>query len=143
MTLQSPAAETVCELTQCLHAFFSHLDERRYDALVAMFLPQGRWLRQGRWFEGQAAIRATLQARPASMRVRHVISNVLVLPGEGGQLRVDAYMTAYRQLDPQAVPELFTLSRVSNIFLRQDGAWRLVEQQMEREFEFPQAGAAA
>lgn len=139
MILQPVAAQTVSELTQCLHAFFSHLDERRYDALVAMFLPQGRWLRQGRWLAGHAAIRAALDARPASMRVRHVISNVLVLPGEGADVRVEAYMTAFRQQGSEGFASLFRLNLVSNVLRQEQGEWKLVEQQLLPEFEFPES----
>lgn len=130
-----PTTTDVVQLTQRLHAFFSHLDERRYEALAAMFLPQGRWLRQGRWVEGRAAIAQALQARPASMRVRHVISNVLVSASSPDEMRVEAYLTAYRQLEGQA-PSLFSINTVANTFQRSAGEWMLAEQQLVREFEF-------
>ena len=129
------SAEDVVHLTQRLHAFFSHLDERRHEALVAMFLPDGRWLRQGRWCEGRAAIADALLARPATMRVRHIVSNVQVTGTGAGAAQVDAYMTAYRQLQGQA-PSLFTVSTVSNAFRLVAGEWMLAEQQLVRDFEF-------
>lgn len=130
------ATDDVVQLTQRLHAFFGHLDERRYEALAGMFLPGGRWLRQGRWIEGRDAILQALQTRPASMRVRHVISNVHVASATGGSAQVDAYMTAYRQLEGQP-PCLFTISTVGNRFLWTEGQWMLAEQQMVRDLEFP------
>jgi len=128
-------AEDVVQLTQRLNAFFNHLDERRYEELAAMFLPEGRWLRQGRWFEGRPAIVGALQARPATMRVRHIISNVLVTRRSEDEADVQAYMTAYRQLENQA-PSLFSFNLVGNVFHRHAGRWMLAEQQLVREFEF-------
>lgn len=133
------AAQTVADLTQLLHAFFARLDERRYDELLALFLPEGRWLRQGRWLQGRAEIRAGLEARPATMRVRHVISNVLVLPGEGDDLRVQAYMTAYRQQAGEAAASLFRMNMVTNIVRPQGGGWRFVEQQLVPDLSFEAA----
>jgi hypothetical protein len=138
MSVSPPTTDDVVQLTQRLHAFFSHLDERRYEALAAMFLPDGRWLRQGRWLEGRGAILEALNARPASMRVRHAISNVLVTGASADAMQVDAYMTAYRQLEGQP-PSLFSLNLVSNTFRLAGGQWMLVEQQLVRDFEFEAA----
>ena len=142
--MPSPSAphELVVLLTQRLHAFFSDLDERRYDHVVSLFLPDGRWLRQGRWLEGRSAVRAALEARPASMKVRHVITNVVVHADgrEAAEAQVDAYMTAYRQLEGGA-PSLFRLNLVSNVFRQHGGEWLLAEQQLLPEFDFPQPSA--
>lgn len=135
MSESLPSPDDVVRLTQRLHAFFSHLDERRFDALVAMFLPDGRWLRQGRWIEGRGAILEAMHARPATMRVRHVISNVLVTPVSADEMKVQAYMTAYRQLEG-GKPSLFSINLVTNTFRRTAGDWLLAEQQLVREFEF-------
>lgn len=130
------SAQLVADLTQSLHAFFGHLDERRYDAVVDAFLPAGRWLRQGQWLEGRQAIRAGLEARPASMRVRHVITNVLVLPPEGADVRVEAYMTAFRQLEGEPAASLFRMNMVGNVLRRHEGAWRFVEQRLVPDLAF-------
>ena len=135
MNQPPPSAEDVTQLTQRLHAFFGHLDERRYEELAAMFLPEGRWLRQGQWIEGRAAILAAMRARPATMRVRHVISNVLVTARSPDEAEVHAYMTAYRRMEGQP-PALFSINLVDNLFRRQGGEWVLAEQQLVREFEF-------
>lgn len=138
MSPSPPNTDDVVQLTQCLYALFSHLDERRYAALAAMFLPDGRWLRQGRWLEGRGAILDALNARPGSMRVRHAISNVLVAGTSATGMRVEAYMTAYRQLEGQP-PSLFSLNLVTNTFRHTDGQWMLAEQQLVRDFEFEAA----
>lgn len=138
MTDDMPPADAIVQLTQRLHAFFGHLDERRYEPLVGMFLPEARWLRQGRWLEGRPAILAALHERPADMRVRHVASNVLVRGGQGDEATVDAYLTAFRQ-PAGGPPALFSLNTVATAFRRVDGRWMVAEQRMVREFEFPVA----
>lgn len=139
MLPSSPSAQLVIELTQATHSFFLDLDERRYDAVVAGFLPEGRWLRQGKWLQGRAAIRAGLEARPATMRVRHIITNIVVSPQQGEDVRVDAYMTAVRQLEGEAAASLYRMNMVTNVFRRHEGAWRLVEQQLLPDLAFPAA----
>ena len=135
--MPDPNASTndIVELTQLLHAFVGHLDERRYDALVQMVAPEGRWLRQGKWLAGRDAMLCALEARPATMRVRHIISNVHVRADAGGSARVDAYMTAYRQFEGSP-PSLFSNNLVHNVFRRDGSRWVLLEQQLVREFEF-------
>lgn len=135
MNEPEPAAEDVIQLMQGLNTFFGHLDERRYEELAAMFPPGGRWLRQGKWLEGRAAILAAMNARSASVRVRHIISNVIVRLRNADEAHVQAYLTAYRQLAGQA-PALFSVNLVSNVFRREAGRWLLAEQQLVREFEF-------
>jgi hypothetical protein len=48
---------------------------------------------------------------------------------------VEAYMTAYRQLEGQR-PELFSLNTVSTTFVRESTSWQIAEQQMVRQMEF-------
>jgi hypothetical protein len=121
--------------SQCLHALISHLDARRCEALSQLFTPQGRWLRQGQWLQGREAIVQALQARPQGMRVFHTLSNILVIECSPEQAVVEAYMTAYRQLEGQR-PELFSLNTVSTTFARQSTGWQIAEQQMVRQMEF-------
>ena len=138
MTFQSVPSDEVVQLSQRLLALVAHLDHRRYEAVAALFTPAGRWLRQGRWLEGREAILHALGSRPKDMRVRHVLTNILVTELTHGKARVDAYMTAYRQLDGQR-PELFSINRVDTVFHRMDSQWLITEQQMVREFEFTAA----
>jgi hypothetical protein len=135
MTFQPVSSEQVIQLSQRLLTLIAYLDNRRYEDVASLFTPTGRWLRQGRWFEGRQAILATLHSRPKDMLVRHVLSNILVTECNEGHARVDAYMTAYRQLDGQR-PELFSINTVDTVFQLLDGQWLIAEQQMVREFEF-------
>lgn len=138
MTPRPVPADEVVQLTQRLHALIGHLDNRRYEALAAMFQPEGRWLRQGRWFDGREAILSALASRPPNMRVRHLLTNIHVTDRAGEEAGVEAYMTAYRQLEGRP-PELFSLNIVTTRFWREGGQWLIAEQRMVREFEFPVA----
>jgi hypothetical protein len=135
MTLQTVPSDQVVHLSQRLFILIAHLDNRRYDEVTSLFTPTGRWLRQGRWFEGRQDILSALKSRPKDMRVRHVLINILVTGFSEAQARVDSYMTAYRQLEGQR-PELFSINMVDTIFHYFDGQWLIAEQQMVREFEF-------
>lgn len=130
--------EDIVQLSQTLHALIAHLDERRYEDLASLFTPDGRWLRQGRWFVGRQEILQALALRPQTMRVRHLLANVLVTDWTEARAEVDAYMTAYRQIDG-GHPELFSINKVSSTFCCVDGQWLIAEQQMIREFEFAAA----
>jgi len=126
-------------LTQQLHQFFHHLDEYRYDDMVAMFTEDGVWLRQGQQLHGRAAIRAVLATRPAGQRIRHVMSNAFIAERQGGRVRLEAYMTAYRHEHPPAsgVPVIagpFRLNLVSTVYVPVQGEWLIAEQSMLPEF---------
>ena len=135
------------ELTQQLHAFFHHLDERRYAELVALFTPDARWLRQGQWLNGHAEVRKALDARPAAQRVRHVITNAYVaaqdVVGNTEEALVEAYMTAYRHeggagaiAGVARIAGPLRLNLVSTRFRRVDAEWLIAEQRLVPEFDF-------
>ncbi len=131
------AAPVLGELTQQLHRFFHQLDERRYDAMLAQFTDDGRWLRQGAWLEGRDAIGAALQARPAGTETRHVMSNAYLAELSADRAVLEAYMTAYRYpavadgAAPPRVPGAYRLNLVRTEFRRDaDHDWRIAEQRM-------------
>lgn len=57
------------------NAFAYHLDHKEYDALVALFAPDGTFVRTGVRLEGRAAILAAMRNRPAEQFTRHVTTN--------------------------------------------------------------------
>ena len=126
----SHAASLLPELTQALHRFFHTLDTRRYDHLLDLFTDDCRWLRQGQWLEGKAAVRAALEARAADVETRHVLSNVYVSAVEDQAVEVEAYMTAYRYpaVQPGAAPPRIAgplRFNLTTTVLRRDAAPRL------------------
>lgn len=130
------AGPVLAELTQQLHRAFHHMDERRYDAMLELFTEDGRWLRQGQWLEGRPAIRAALEARPADIDTRHVLSNAYVSEYAGDRAVLEATMTAYRYPagntgTPPTVAGPLRLNLVTTVFRRDAGQdWRMAEQRM-------------
>lgn len=133
----SARAAVLPALVQVLHGLFHDLDARRYDAVVAGFTPDGRWLRQGVWQVGRVAIAAALRERPGHVETCHILSNACVTACEGDKATLDAYMTAYRYPTPDApdaVPVIsgaLRINHVVTVFARQsDGHWRIAEQRL-------------
>jgi hypothetical protein len=136
--------------TQLTHFFFHCLDERRYDDLLALMRPDAVWHRQGKRLAGHAQIRAALEERSRTQRIRHVVSNGFVEREDAESADFNAYMIGYRFDDgtvrqpplPIAGPLRMLLVRMR--FVREaDGAWRIRETSAIPEFEFVPAGAAA
>jgi hypothetical protein len=146
ITESSPAG-VLPALTQQLHCFFHHLDERRYAPMLDLFTDDCRWLRQGRWLEGKAAVRAALEARSVAHDTRHVMSNAFVAEqaADGTRAVFEAYMTAYRypasQSEGQAptIDGPFRFNLVTTAFRLVEGqGWRIAEQRMVAAFAFAQ-----
>lgn len=131
------AATLLPTLAQSLHSFFSHLDARRYEALLQYFTPHARWLRQGKWLQGRPAIAQALDERTADIQTCHVMSNTFVAACKTGEATVESYMTAYRYptpAEPGCTPTIAGALRVNHVitvFQQQaDGAWRIAEQRL-------------
>ncbi|CAN5326900.1 hypothetical protein BH09PSE6_BH09PSE6_08970 [soil metagenome] len=130
------AAAVLPALTQQLHRFFHHLDERRYDEMLDLFTDDCRWLRQGQWLDGKPSVRRALETRPADVETRHVMTNAFVAAADADSATVEAYMTAYRHptgsadsVAQVAGPLRFNLT--TTVFRRDAGHdWRIAEQRM-------------
>jgi ketosteroid isomerase-like protein len=138
------AIPVLTELTQVLHCFFHALDCRRYERMLGLFTDDCRWLRQGQWLEGKAAVQAALEARPLDWDTRHVLTNAFVSALEKDSVEVEAYMTAYRYpagaqpggtLPAVTGPLRFNLT--TTVFRRDSGHdWRIAEQRLVAAFGF-------
>jgi len=143
------AAPALAELTQVLHSFFHALDMRRYDRMLAHFTDDCRWLRQGQWLEGKAAVRAALESRAADLDTRHVMTNAYVSALDDTTADVEAYMTAYRYPAPLwsgvALPSVagpLRFNLTTTVFRLNAGHdWRIAEQRMVAAFAFTLSGA--
>ncbi|MGE0799162.1 MAG: nuclear transport factor 2 family protein [Lautropia sp.] len=146
MTIDHAAlAGLLPELTQRTNRFYWCLDEFRYQELVSLMEPEAVWHRQGKVLRGHAQVLAALAERPATMRIRHVITNVFVADAGPDTADVVAYMTAYRHDDgsdrplPRSIPGPFRVLLVKMRFRRRDGQWLIAEQAATSEFEFAPA----
>jgi hypothetical protein len=116
--------------SQVLLGFFRSLDEDDAEGVVRAFAADGVWHRRGERFEGHAALRAAMAARPADRVVRHVVTNLVVTPGADGRLSGASYMMAYAATRPAVggVAELgapAALQGCATEFRLEAGAWRI------------------
>lgn len=127
---------------QTILAMFDHLDEGRYDALVALMAPCAVWHRQGQRLQGHGQILAALQQRSDTQRIRHLVTNLLQRSLSADEAEFSHYMTALKfddgkpHVGPVAISGPFRMSLVSTRLQWLDGDWRVAEQAIVTEFEF-------
>lgn len=132
--------ERECE--RCMLSVFYGLDEFDYDTLLAQFCDDGTWHRRGKALTGHAAIRASMLERPATQRVRHLMSNFMLRSLHAASASASLYMTAYRHDDgseapmPRKVKGPLGLFIGSVQFRREAGGWRIAEFRLDAEFDF-------
>ncbi|AWB32792.1 nuclear transport factor 2 family protein [Orrella marina] len=121
---------------------FYFLDERRYQDILALFVPDGKWLRKDKWRIGRDDILASLNERPATQIVRHVITNTHVESKTEDRVTVRAYMLSYTFDDGSMHPLPVDLAGPSKLFvlesdvMRVDDVWKIVSQSSHVEFNF-------
>lgn len=129
---------------QTLLLMFDHLDEGRYDALLALMTPDAVWHRRGQCLRGPAQIRAALQERSTTQRIRHLATNLLQRSATPDEVSYSNYLTALKFDDgqvrtgPVTVPGFFRMAHVTTRLVRVADAWRIAEQAIVTEFEFAQ-----
>lgn len=143
MSQPAPAASTYEALVQTTHRFFWYLDEFRYDDLLSLMLPTASWHRQGKVLVGPSQIRAALDDRPRSQRIRHVVSNAFIDRFNGeDEAHFICYMIGYRADEgvprpaPQTIDGPLRLLLVRTRFQRVQGQWLIAEQIATPEFDF-------
>lgn len=127
-----------CE--QVMHELFYSLDERQYDRLAGLFADSGVWHRQGEILSGHRQILGALAKRPATQRIRHIISNTLIESQTPEMINVVSYMTAYRfdnGIEQNGMVRISRPFRISVIraAMRTD-SFKIVEMTMNAEFDF-------
>ena len=96
--VNSSVVEWKCQ--KAIVAFFRCLDERNYPGLLARMHPDGVWLRQGKQLKGEQQIMQAMNARPETMRIHHILTNLLVNVGsESERASLFAYLLVFRHDD--------------------------------------------
>lgn len=128
----------VCEALSIAYA--RAVDFRDYEALVALFAPDGV-LDTGKPLKGQAAIADALSHRPDELRSRHVLSNIYIDVRSPTEARGISYLTLYRHVGPESLKgEPVPLDGPAAIghyedrFIRTDDGWRFERRKLHFAF---------
>jgi hypothetical protein len=146
MTLKSGMLLPQC--TQLINQLFYFLDQSDYEPLVALFDPKGVLHRQGEILRGSEQIMQAMKKRPATQRIRHVISNGFIESQSEEVVNFLAYMVAYRFDDgsvrtgPVEISRPLRMSLVRAVLRQHDGVWKIAEMSFTPEFEFVNESAA-
>lgn len=108
-----------------IHRFWNALDYRRLDEILLRLTPDARWQRE-RWYEGETDIRAALLARPADLRIRHVVTNLILdEDGEGYAARLlmvpQMAMAAASEPAPVGAEPMATVADLMMRIVERDG----------------------
>ncbi|CAN5512913.1 hypothetical protein BH09PSE5_BH09PSE5_20200 [soil metagenome] len=135
--------------TQLSNRFFHCMDEQRYSDMLAMMVPDAVWHRQGKRLAGHDQIRAALNERSTSQRIRHVLTNGFVEREDSEGADYVAYMIGYKYDDGTTRQPPLTISGPMRMLLlntrfvrRLDGDWLIQETSAIPEFEFANNDAA-
>ncbi len=127
---------------QVFFRLYNALEERRYEEVASLFSPKGKWRRFGQIYVGPDEILSALSERSASIMIRHLITNFLVLRSDSNQLVASAYLLVYSAdaNDNNEKPVRASSPRgvyVANAsFVRKDGEVRIASLCMEQDFSF-------
>ena len=76
--------------------FFRHLDECRYEAMVALLAKDAIWRRQGKVLQGPEQVQQALQQRSPTMKIAHIITNLVFDECETQRCTIRGYMLVIR-----------------------------------------------
>ena len=88
------AAERLCE--RAVAEFTAAFDLGDFDGMARVFAEDGVWKRQDGDVVGMSQLRNLMDARPAALLVRHVLSNLRTTFSSATEALVDSYVTVYR-----------------------------------------------
>lgn len=128
-----------------VYRLYRALDTHDYRELDALFSPDAVVSRLGQVHAGLPNITKVFASRPAELRTRHLIGNLLVEPDAAGGAKGSFTMTVVRATaSPQAALPLMVRGpwRVSDVeigFVAGPAGWRIVRVTTASQFEFDPA----
>lgn len=141
--MQPPTDREAC--AALVHGLYRALDTHDYLGMDSFFTPGARMTRLGEILAGLPAIAAALAQRPAALRTRHLVSNLLIDgKTEGVGLGRFTMMVVRAQAGPASVLPILVRSpwRVSDVdvhFERSAQGWRIASLSTASQFEFDPA----
>jgi hypothetical protein len=130
---EAQRAENAC--TALTVRFFHHLDRREYDRVAGLFAPDGVWLRQGVPIAGTATLLDTLNARPADLTTRHLLSNIVV-DRPDPRTSIVHYDLSVHSADASGPARLRSLMTGQDRLERDGDGWRIRLKRAEPVFVF-------
>ena len=128
------------DCAQVLTRFINALDEGDYEAMASLMAPDGVWKRPDGDATGPEGLLQAMTGRPRDLRIRHVISNIVIDAIDETEAIGTTYLTVYRYDGPPPKrgpapingPHMVGVSR--NKLVRANGKWRIGEKSTERSF---------
>jgi hypothetical protein len=127
------------ECTRLSAAFAYHLDRRDYEAVAALFAPDGVWIRHGVRLEGAAQIIAALEQRPVKQFTRHVTAGFHFTHVKEVSARSVSSNMSYFSFDAEVlpapyVPEKAMLLDFVDHYAKTPEGWRFRERDTQMVF---------
>lgn len=140
--MQSPTDREAC--AALVYALYLALDTHDYLGLEGLFTPQARMTRLGETHAGLPAIASAFARRPATLRTRHLVCNLLIEDAADGALGRFTMTVVRGQAPPGAELPLLVRGpwRVSDVrvrFEQEPAGWRIAALATESQFEFDPA----
>jgi predicted PhzF superfamily epimerase YddE/YHI9 len=121
-----------------------YTDHGENDKAAAIFTPDGEWVRAGKPVTGHARLLASMNDRPPSLVVRHMIANVKIDVADADAATGVTYYTAYNHDTGANPPKLpaplglpFSIGEWHDNFARTPQGWRIARRETKRLFQRP------
>lgn len=109
------------DISLLIHSLFRGLDGKDDDLVGQCFAEDGTWMRQGKLLTGPAEIAYALSDRDPGRRSAHVITNMQIMPRQGGGWLARYYLTGWVALDLQPLRVATLLDCADEIDERPEG----------------------
>lgn len=119
-------------VAQTVHRLFQHIDDARIQEAAALFAPEGYWVRMGERLTGPQAVLQALMSRPASLRTRHLATNMVVDLAPGAS-NARYYLTVFDHQGPADQPSPMQLPQFMFVcedeLVHTEGGWRFLRRE--------------
>ena len=124
--------EIEAECVALSNAFAYHLDHKEYPELVALFAPDGTFVRTGVRLEGRAKILEAMRQRPVDQFTRHITTNFHFTHVDQNTARAVFYNQSYFAFLPGEPPFAYEPERMMlldfiDVYTRTAEGWRFQE----------------
>ena len=120
-------AELACH--RLVIASYSLMDQGRYEETAALFTTDAVWVRGGKPVTGRDAILSSLNQRPVTDLSRHLVTNVLIEPGEADEASATACFVPLRGTKREdgtvATPQITNVGDLRYRFRKEEDGWRI------------------